>query len=223
MTEITKFDAQKKKLDDLCQEHNLTYRFYKECYPIRLTIRPLQGFGEQISMLEAADGEDYISPDASMTWIFKDCELSSTVSGGTFTISKTLRAKIENILLKMVSFWEQYFFRYLIEGNRLSQRQLPVIDESQHEDPPEAAPNSDDEDIPDGEEYAGTVEDDLIADAIQLVRMENAASVSMLQRRFNIGYSKATVLMEVLEQRGIVGPYRGGEPREVLPEDVPES
>ena len=114
MSEITMYEAQKKKLDGLCEEHDLTYRIRKDTYPITLTIRPIQGAAEQLSLLEKTDGEDYISPNASMKWLFSDGELTSKVEGGTFTISKVLRTKIENIFLKMISFWQQYFFRYLI-------------------------------------------------------------------------------------------------------------
>ena len=42
MREISKYEAQKKKLDGLCEEHDLTYRFRHDVYPITLTIRPPQ-------------------------------------------------------------------------------------------------------------------------------------------------------------------------------------
>lgn len=60
-------------------------------------------------------------------------------------------------------------------------------------------------------------EDDLLEEAIALVRRHNRASVSLLQRKLRIGYSRAARLMDLLEERGIVGPAQGpGQSREVL-------
>jgi len=224
MSEIDKYESQKKKLDGLCEEHDLTYRLRKDAYPITLTIRPIQGVGEQLSLLAKAEGEDYISPDASMTWIFADGELTSKVSGGTFTISKVLRSKIESIFLKMVAFWTQYFFRDVIEKGSLRQGRMPIIDEDDADDSgdeDEAPEEETDEDGAAGN-AAPEPDTDLITAATLLVRQENKASVSLLQRRLNIGYSAAARLIDALEEAGVVGPYRGTEPREVLPADVPE-
>lgn len=234
MSEISKYEEQKKKMDGLCEEHDLVYRFRKDTYPITLTIRPIQGVGEQLSLLAKTEDEDYISPDAVMKWIFADGELTSRVEGGIFTISKTLRTKIENIFLKMIGFWQQYFFRDVIEKGSLRKGTMPVIDEAdaeddededQEEQPDEAAEagdasdgQADDEEVDDD---GADPDEDQITAATQLVRFENKASVSMLQRRLNLGYSKAARLMDVLEERGIVGPYKGGQPREVLPYDAP--
>ncbi|MBM6618384.1 FtsK/SpoIIIE family DNA translocase [Bacillus suaedaesalsae] len=60
------------------------------------------------------------------------------------------------------------------------------------------------------------VEDDIFDDAVSLVLEMQTASVSMLQRRFRIGYTRAARLIDAMEERGIVGPYEGSKPREVL-------
>lgn len=60
------------------------------------------------------------------------------------------------------------------------------------------------------------VDDELFEDAVKLVMEMNTASVSMLQRRFRIGYTRAARLIDAMEARGIVGPYEGSKPREVL-------
>lgn len=72
MSEISMYEAQKKKLQGLCDEHDLVYRFIKDRYPITLTIKPVQGVEAQMSMLEDVEEVGYRSPDASMTWIFED-------------------------------------------------------------------------------------------------------------------------------------------------------
>ncbi|MBD3109383.1 DNA translocase FtsK [Bacillus sp. AGMB 02131] len=60
------------------------------------------------------------------------------------------------------------------------------------------------------------VADELYDSAVQLVIEMETASVSMLQRRFRIGYSRAARLIDEMEARGIVGPYEGSKPRVVL-------
>ncbi|WP_042144724.1 DNA translocase FtsK [Paucisalibacillus sp. EB02] len=60
------------------------------------------------------------------------------------------------------------------------------------------------------------VDDELYDDAVQLITEMQSASVSMLQRRFRIGYTRAARLIDAMEARGIVGPYEGSKPRTVL-------
>ena len=69
-----------------------------------------------------------------------------------------------------------------------------------------------------GEGCVGDAEegDELLPDAIDVLRSTKRASTSMLQRRLRIGYNRAARLMEVLEDRGIVGPENGSSPREIL-------
>lgn len=60
------------------------------------------------------------------------------------------------------------------------------------------------------------VEDDLFWDAVQLVVDYGQASASVLQRRLRVGYARAARLVDMMEQRGIVGPHEGSKPRQVL-------
>ncbi len=58
--------------------------------------------------------------------------------------------------------------------------------------------------------------DDLFYQAAQLFIESDNASVSLLQRRLRIGYTRAARLMDLLEEKGIVGGYEGSKPRDVL-------
>ena len=58
--------------------------------------------------------------------------------------------------------------------------------------------------------------DDLLPDAIDLVVGAGQASVSMLQRRFRIGYNRAARIIDMMEERQIIGPSEGSKPRKVL-------
>ena len=220
MSEIDKYEAQMKKLDGLCEEHDLSYRFNHNQYPITLTIRPLTGMDKQLSMLEQADSRDYISADASMVIYRKNGDLATKING-TFTIGEALRSKFKNIYLKLADFWLQYYQRDTLERNVVNGTNMPVIDEDEAEDSDEPPEDLDDPDEVDPE-YANDPDEDTITAATLLVRQENKASVALLQRRLKIGYSNAVRLMDVLEEKGIVGPYNGSAPREVLPVDVPE-
>jgi S-DNA-T family DNA segregation ATPase FtsK/SpoIIIE len=51
--------------------------------------------------------------------------------------------------------------------------------------------------------------DPLLPEAIDLVRREGRASVSMLQRRMRIGYTRAARIVDMMEDKGIVGPPEG--------------
>jgi S-DNA-T family DNA segregation ATPase FtsK/SpoIIIE len=59
-------------------------------------------------------------------------------------------------------------------------------------------------------------EDDMVPDALEVLRVSKRASTSMLQRRLKIGYNRAARIMEILEKEGIVGPENGSSPREIL-------
>lgn len=68
-----------------------------------------------------------------------------------------------------------------------------------------------------GDVKSGTDEDeDLVQQCIEVIRSEQQASVSLLQRRLRLGYTRAARIMDELEVRGIVGPSKGAEPRDIL-------
>lgn len=58
--------------------------------------------------------------------------------------------------------------------------------------------------------------DELLSEAIEAVVSAGQASVSMLQRRFRIGYNRAARIVDQMEARGIIGPPEGSKPRQVL-------
>jgi len=65
-------------------------------------------------------------------------------------------------------------------------------------------------------EETGGDYDELLPSAIEVVVETGMASVSMLQRRLKLGYSRAARLVDQMEEKGVVGPFEGSKPRQVL-------
>ena len=63
---------------------------------------------------------------------------------------------------------------------------------------------------------ASEEDEELLQQAIEVIRTTRRASTSMIQRRLRIGYTRAARLVDILEEKGMVGPSRGAEPREIL-------
>jgi S-DNA-T family DNA segregation ATPase FtsK/SpoIIIE len=81
------------------------------------------------------------------------------------------------------------------------------IDRAADEDGEEGA-NGEDGDLGDDEQ--------LYNQALDVLKASRRASTSMLQRRLRIGYNRAARIMEIMEEKGIVGPENGSSPREIL-------
>jgi S-DNA-T family DNA segregation ATPase FtsK/SpoIIIE len=85
----------------------------------------------------------------------------------------------------------------------------PEFEEELLETPVEVAEEGRDDDFdPDS--------DDLLDEAIRLVVQTETASVSMIQRRLRVGYTRAGRLIDMLERRGVISGYEGSKPRQVL-------
>src|SRR5699024_1628970 len=65
------------------------------------------------------------------------------------------------------------------------------------------------------QQSASEAEDELFEEAVDLVVDMQTASISLLQRRFRIGYNRAARMIDEMEMRGIVGPSEGSKPRVV--------
>ncbi len=110
---------------------------------------------------------------------------------------------------RLVGFWEQHSATNEKEAsNAHAPAPLETIASSELEAPPEAA----------GE---GEGDDKLVGEAAKVVREYRRASVSLLQRRLSVGYSRAARLLDLLEERGVVGPSEDGRSRIVLDLDTP--
>lgn len=159
MSESSQYINYKKKLQGLCDEHNLVYRLRCDIYPISLTIKPLADVDSQMSMLEEVEDKGYISPDASLIFYLKDGNITYKTSQ-TFTISETLFNKLKNLFKNLYTYWLQFFFKDCIVNSKLSKFDMPII----NEDTPDTLPANaqpletyddddpaDDSEIPSGE------------------------------------------------------------------------
>ena len=93
--------------------------------------------------------------------------------------------------------------------NHWAKQGEPEFEAELLESPEEAAGEDRDDDFdPDS--------DDLLDEAIRLVVQTETASVSMIQRRLRVGYTRAGRLIDMLERRGVISGYEGSKPRQVL-------
>ncbi len=116
------------------------------------------------------------------------------------TLHRPLRVKAplinENEIYKIVSFWQE-------QAEKVSEFEKPTISLEEFE----KKIISFDEEAEDEE---------LFDQAVRIVLEAGKASTSLLQRRLKIGYARAARLLDLMEERGIVGPQEGSKPRKVL-------
>ncbi|MDP7107373.1 MAG: DNA translocase FtsK, partial [Roseibacillus sp.] len=74
----------------------------------------------------------------------------------------------------------------------------------------------------DGEEdEVSDADEEILQKCLEVIMQEQKASTSLLQRRLRLGYTRAARMVDILEQRGIVGPADGAKPREVYLKEEP--
>jgi len=79
-----------------------------------------------------------------------------------------------------------------------------------------AAKEDEDDDDEEGDDEAMGDDGELYAQAIDVLKSTKRASTSMIQRRLRIGYNRAARIMDLMEEKGVVGPENGSSPREIL-------
>src|SRR4051812_29670057 len=89
----------------------------------------------------------------------------------------------------------------------VSSQSLPMFDSAMHEKLQSSAAPA--EDVTEEDE-------ELVEKCLEIIRQEKRASTSLLQRRLRLGYTRAARIVDILEQRGILGPGEGAKPREIL-------
>ena len=89
----------------------------------------------------------------------------------------------------------------------VSTQSPPAFDTAMHEKLQSSAASE--EDVTDEDE-------ELVEKCLEIIRQEKRASTSLLQRRLRLGYTRAARIVDILEQRGILGPGEGAKPREIL-------
>jgi S-DNA-T family DNA segregation ATPase FtsK/SpoIIIE len=67
----------------------------------------------------------------------------------------------------------------------------------------------------DGNEVSDA-DEEIVQKCLEVIRQEKKASTSLLQRRLRLGYTRAARMMDILEERGIIGPGEGARPRQIL-------
>ncbi|HEY4257276.1 MAG TPA: DNA translocase FtsK [Candidatus Udaeobacter sp.] len=89
----------------------------------------------------------------------------------------------------------------------VSAQSPPAFDQSMHEKLEAASAATDD---------VTEEDEELVEKCLEIIRQEKRASTSLLQRRLRLGYTRAARIVDILEQRGILGPGEGAKPREIL-------
>jgi len=89
----------------------------------------------------------------------------------------------------------------------VSAQSPPAFDAVMHDKLQSAAPP---------EEEVTEEDEELVEKCLEIIRQEKRASTSLLQRRLRLGYTRAARIVDILEQRGILGPGEGAKPREIL-------
>jgi DNA segregation ATPase FtsK/SpoIIIE-like protein len=181
----------------------------KSNMPARISFKVMSGTNSRI-IIDQNGAEDLIG-DGDMLLSLPDREQPIRSQGALIE---------EDEIQNVCSFWKD-------EAGKLRNDSLPDIpkveegmsaEEREMKDNLEEQQQSEDnESTAEPEEERGTEQvDDLFEDAVDVVVTADRGSVSLIQRKLQIGYTRASRIMEQMAEEGLVGPHRGNKPREVL-------
>ena len=111
----------------------------------------------------------------------------------------------EEEIKKVTSFVKTNNKPEAIEQEPEPENELPLANDDQDQKPAFSIFNQ----LPEDDE------DELFEEALEVVRVAKKASASLLQRRLKVGYARAARLLDIMENKGIIGPGEGAKPREV--------
>ena len=100
-----------------------------------------------------------------------------------------------------------------VKENYITRYDQTVMDEIEQKAVQAGSKGNTNDAAPTSDEMAG---DEMLPDAVEVILETGQASVSMLQRRLKLGYARAARIVDEMEEKGIVGPFKGAKPREIL-------
>lgn len=100
-----------------------------------------------------------------------------------------------------------------VKDNYITHYDQTVMDEIEQKLAQSSNKGGSSDPVPTADESAG---DEMLPAAVEVILETGQASVSMLQRRLKLGYARAARIVDEMEERGIVGPFKGSKPREIL-------
>jgi S-DNA-T family DNA segregation ATPase FtsK/SpoIIIE len=109
---------------------------------------------------------------------------------------------------------------FILENNDFVDSDKKI--ETERLDLPSGAENNNENNINFDEFGENDDDDELLVKAIEVIKQAGKASASLLQRRLKVGYARAARLLDILEDRGIIGPQDGAKPREVYLDKIKE-
>ncbi len=157
---------------------------------------------------------------------FEKAQFAAVISTGEFTKSAHQLAASANVLLLHPSLISSLLSATNFDPNAQLNEQRPEITDmdSWLDSIPEALAEfeiknrgeSENDNQPEDDTDLDGADEDLYEEAIQALKSTRIASASIIQRRLKIGYNRAARILNLMEERGAVGPENGSSPRKIL-------
>ncbi len=190
---------------------------YRENLPCKLTDRELLDLGDRMAEV----GQSYSEEESALDGIKSEykARLTKLESEGALLATK-IRAKNETREIQCERVYD-YAARKIIE-RRLDTQEIVRTREMTDSEAQMELDLHDKAERQAEAEVRASITEEMIMQAVGMFRDTRRASLSALKRRMSINATVSTAIMEILQERGVVGPTKGEEPREILIDlDVP--